>query len=332
MTTPIPAQFGEGNTWLGQGFGLALRGSYPVHGLATRDASAQAIPTALLLEDDARAPISLAAGERLREMRYPDGRLGMAIEDHRELGYRIFAEDFGDHRISADGKTVHSRPTAGLPRWRWQRLLIAQVLPLVAALRGFEVLHASAIALGGRAFALAGDSGAGKSTLAAQMALAGNQLLAEDVLAVSLGADGRPQAHPGSTALSLRPEQASLASRLTRAGLAEQIGSDEKQHILLDAAKGSLPLSAVYHLRRDSSDCGRPIGAARSASISDLMSCSYVKYLRTSARLTAQLEVQAAIARAVPIVPVAIAGDLAPELLAAELEAHMASIGGPKSR
>jgi hypothetical protein len=331
MTTPMPAQFGEGNTWLGQGFGLALRGSYPVHGLATRDASSQAIPTALLLEDDARAPISLPAGERLREMRYPDGRLWMMIEDHHELGYRIFAEDFGDHRISADGKTVHSRPTAGLPRWRWQRLLIAQVLPLVAAIRGFEVLHASAIARSGRAFALAGDSGAGKSTLAAHMALAGNQLLAEDVLAVSLGADGQPQAHPGSTAMSLRPDQASLASRLTRAGLAEQIGSDEKQHILLDAAKGSLPLSAVYHLRLDGGS-GQTIAAPRSPSISDLMSCSYVKYLRTSARLTAQLEVQAAIARAVPIVPVAIGGDLAPELLAAELEAHMASIGGPKSR
>ena len=328
MTTPIPAQFGEGNTWLGQGFGLALRGSYPVHGLAARDASSRAIPTALLLEEDARAPISPPAGERLREMRYPDGRLGMVIEDHHELGYEIFAEDFGDHRISADGMMVRSRPTAGLPRWRWQRLLIAQVLPLVAALRGLEVLHASAIARGGEAFALAGDSGAGKSTLAAHMALAGNQLLAEDVLAVSLGADGQPQAHPGSTANTLRPEQASLASRLTRAGLAKEVGCDDKEHILLDTAKESLPLRAMYHLRLDGGS-GQTIAAPRSPSISDLMSCSYVKYLRTSARLTAQLEVQAAIARAVPIVPVTVARDLTPELLAAELEAHMASIGGP---
>jgi energy-coupling factor transporter ATP-binding protein EcfA2 len=44
-----------GERWLGEGFGLALRGSYPVHGLATRDASSQAIPIGLLL-DDARAP------------------------------------------------------------------------------------------------------------------------------------------------------------------------------------------------------------------------------------------------------------------------------------
>jgi len=50
-----PTDLGE--RWLGEGFGLALRGSYPVHGLATRDASSQAIPTALLL-DDARAPSS----------------------------------------------------------------------------------------------------------------------------------------------------------------------------------------------------------------------------------------------------------------------------------
>ncbi len=322
-----------GEHWLGEGFGLALRGSYPVDGLATREASSQAIPTRLLL-DDARAPISLPAGERLREMRDPDGRLWLVIEDHRERGYRICAEDFGDHRVSADGKTVHSRPTAGLPRWRWQRLLIAQVLPLVAALRGLEVLHASAVARHGRAFALAGDSGAGKSTLAAQMALAGNQLLAEDVLAVSLSADGRPQAHPGSTALSLRPDQASLAARLTRSGLAQEIGRDEKEHILLDAAAESLPLSAVYHLSLGSSGGGggQTIGTPRSASISDLMSCSYVTYVRTDARLTTQLEVQAAIARTVPLVPVEITGDLAPELLAAELEAHMTSIGGPQNR
>jgi hypothetical protein len=307
--------------WQGEGFGLVLCGSYPVIGLAGRQGGAGADATRLLLEDPGVAPPT-AGGERLREFRHADGRVGLAIDDHGEAGLAILAEEFGSHRISRDGKTIRSRPAVGLPAWRWQRLLTGQVLPLAAALRGLEVLHASAVALGGVAFALAGDSGAGKSSLAAHLVLRGNALLADDVLAVSLDAAGRPRAHPGSTALSFRGEDAQLAEALTSSALATATGTDDKQHLLCPPTAQLMPLGAVYRLRRGSADAA-PIGEARTPTLADLMGCSYVKYLSTPSRLTAQLSVQSGIARNCSIVPVNVGAGLTAEMLAKELERHM---------
>jgi hypothetical protein len=307
--------------WQGEGFGLVLSGSYAVIGLAGRPGGTAADATRLLLEDPT-APPPTAGGERLREFRYADGRVGLAIDDHGEAGLEIVAEEFGSHQISRDGRTVRSRPAVGLPAWRWQRLLTGQVLPLAAALRGLEVLHASAVALGGVAFALAGDSGAGKSSLAAHLVLRGNALLADDVLAVSLDATGRPRAHPGSTALSFRREDAQLAEALTSTALATATGTDDKRHLLCSPTAQIVPLGAVYQLRRGSAG-GAAIGEARTPTLADLMGCSYVKYLATPSRLTAQLSVQSGIARGCSIVPVNVGAGLTAELLAEELERHM---------
>ena len=310
-----------GDRWQGEGFGVVLRGPYPVIGLARRRGRAPGNATALFLDE---APVALPEGERLTELRHADGRLGMAIDDCGELGLRIAAPQVGTHQISRDGSTVRSSPGA-LAAWQWQRLLIGQVLPLVAALRGLEVLHASAVAHGGLAFALTGDSGAGKSTLAAHLVLLGHALVADDVLAISLTASGHPQAHRGSTALSVSRDDADLAARLVRSGAATAIGSDEKEHVLLSAGTRRMPLGAIYQLSRDGGG-SEPIGAPLDPSLFDLMSCSYITYLRTPARLTAQLEVLGAIAQHCPIVPVKVGAALTSAQLATELSAHMAAI------
>jgi len=319
---------GRQDVWQGEGFGLMLRGSYPVLGIAERRGDEVADATRLLL-DDALTPAEDRGGERLREVRYADGRVAMAIDDRGGLGLRIVAAEFGAHEISRDGRTIRSCPAAGLPAWRWQRLLIGQALPLAAALRGLELLHASAVTVGGTAFAVAGESGVGKSSLAAQLVLRGNPLLAEDVLAVSLDANGRPQAHPGSVALSLRREDAGLAERLVRNGVATATGSDEKEHVLVSSSQRSVPLGAVYLLSRKGAVEG-PIGEARVPTLLDLMRCAYVRYLGTQSRLTAQLSVQAAITQHCSIVPVNVGSGLTSELLAGELEAHMTSIASAR--
>jgi energy-coupling factor transporter ATP-binding protein EcfA2 len=125
----------------------------------------------------------------------------------------------------------------------WQRVLIAQVLPVVAALRGLHVIHASAVAFDDGAIALAGASGAGKSTLAAELARAGHPMLAEDVLALRLE-QGSPVAEPG---VSL-PE--------------------------LPRAPHPLPLRALYLLGEH--EGGEP-------SPRDLMATSFVPYLSGAA-------------------------------------------------
>ena len=62
--------------------------------------------------------------------------------------------------------------------------MLAQVLPLAAVLRGTHVLHASAVALAGRAVAFMGRSGVGKTTLAGRIVAHGARLMTDDVLAV----------------------------------------------------------------------------------------------------------------------------------------------------
>jgi hypothetical protein len=92
-----------------------------------------------------------------------------------------------------------------------------------------------------------------------------------------------------------------------------------------------MALGAVYRLVR--ADGGtEPIGAPRNATLSDLISTSYISYVRTPARLTSQLEVQAAVGRHCQIVPVNVGSGLSSAALAAEVEAHMTTIASGTSR
>src|SRR5262245_11969164 len=91
--------------------------------------------------------------ERVLERRRRDGRLVMAVDHHPDLGFRVYAPHNGRHLVSPDGARIFStRPVRAL--WRWQRLLLAQVLPLAATLQGLELLHASAVGWRGRTFGL----------------------------------------------------------------------------------------------------------------------------------------------------------------------------------
>lgn len=64
-------------------------------------------------------------------------------------------------------------------------------------------LRASAIEVGGGVIAIAGRSGTGKSTLAAYLSQLGYPLVADDVLAVSIGLNGEAVPHPDGGVLQL---------------------------------------------------------------------------------------------------------------------------------
>lgn len=63
--------------------------------------------------------------------------------------------------------------------------LLGPVLGVVLRLRGVTCLHASAVALGGKAIAFMGVPGAGKSTTAALFARNGHSILADDITALA---------------------------------------------------------------------------------------------------------------------------------------------------
>jgi hypothetical protein len=87
---------------------------------------------------------------------------------------------------------------------------LGQVLSYCLLARGIEPLHATAIAVGEKAFALLGDSGFGKSTLAATFLQRGCALLTDDVLALEFR-EGKVWAWPGIARIKLNPDSADAA-------------------------------------------------------------------------------------------------------------------------
>jgi hypothetical protein len=133
--------------------------------------------------------------ELISDERGPDGEVLFQIAGS-ELGYRIAGPRYGAAIVSPDASRIWGSPgTGGMADWR--RLLIAQVLPFAAVIRGLEVLHASAVAVGGEAVAFLGRSGAGKTSMAMALCRLGATFLADDVLSVERE-DGCLLGHPGA--------------------------------------------------------------------------------------------------------------------------------------
>ena len=110
------------------------------------------------------------------------------------------------------------------------------------------VLHASAVAVNGKAVVFCGPSGAGKSTLAAALAHRGYPLVTDDVCGLSLHDDG-PTVHPDGRQLKL------WTQAITRLELAERQGARVRRTLEKffvepqNVSTEPLPLGAVYFLR-----------------------------------------------------------------------------------
>ncbi|HEY1506278.1 MAG TPA: hypothetical protein VGF92_18380 [Stellaceae bacterium] len=128
----------------------------------------------------------------------------------------------------------------------WRACLLGPVLAIVCYLRGTLPLHASALRMGDRAFAIAGRSGAGKSTLAAALARRGYVFVTDDICACT-GFPRQPLVQPSYPAIKLTA--ASLdALGIDGRGLSP-IGPDfEKVQLPQPAGydPSPLPLDAVY--------------------------------------------------------------------------------------
>jgi hypothetical protein len=280
----------ECEAWLAGAFGVELALAFDVPALRAAALDRVADPTTLELADNAGWPE--AGGRPLASM--PDGR-GEAIVEVREhpgAGVLFSARGGGRFLVSPDARRVACARPAGR-EGDWQRLLVGQVLPLLAALRGLHVIHASAVSLGDTAIALAGASGAGKSRLAAELARAGHPMLAEDVLALRL-AEGGPIAEPG---VSLED---------------------------LPRAPSALPLRALCLL--GPAEPGMPaIEAVPEPSPRDLMATTFVPYLGSG---TGHLELAAALAGSVTVARVRVDRGVPPRTLAMQIK-HFAESANP---
>ena len=118
--------------------------------------------------------------------------------------------------------------------------------------RGLLVLHASAIVIGGKAFAFVGWKGQGKSTTAAALFARGCPLLTDDLLALN-GKDGqRLLAHPGIPHFKLWPDSVKSSLGEVAGTLPRLMPRYEKRvrKIIDGFAPGPVPLGAIYVLAR----------------------------------------------------------------------------------
>jgi hypothetical protein len=146
--------------------------------------------------------------------------------------------------------TVVCRPLRGFPRHSLRHLLLDQVLPALLAGKGFLVLHASAVALKGRALGFLGPPGAGKSTLAAALTRFGAATVADDALVLRV-ADRQTEAIPTYPGLRLWPGAQALVGRwpsLRRTPVSHQHNKQRWFGAGVAFAETPTPLAALYLL------------------------------------------------------------------------------------
>jgi HPr Serine kinase C-terminal domain len=224
-------------------FGLALRSSFPLPGLAARrDASLPRLDLKLRSPEQLRRTWSGSASPSAWRGMLGDGTQ-LSIEWGRE-GDLLFV--YGEEAwflLDRRGAEM-TCAAADVESPAWQRVLLSRVLPMVAVARGYEALHAAAVETPAGVVALAGSSGAGKSTLAAELLRRGHRLVADDVLVLGSAA-GRVLAHPAGPHLSL---EAGRSQDLGMEVLGELGG--KSWAALGEAASGPGPVVAVAILAR----------------------------------------------------------------------------------
>ena len=109
-------------------------------------------------------------------------------------GFLVRTDGGSDFTISQDGREIRCASQMQGERELDEtdrQILLGPVIVLALALRGTWSLHASAAIINNNLILLLGESGQGKSTLAGYLANeAGWRLAADDILPVTMGADG----------------------------------------------------------------------------------------------------------------------------------------------
>ncbi len=162
--------------------------------------------------------------------------------------------------------------------------LLGPILGYWLRLQGIPCLHASAIAVDGRAIALLGPAGAGKSTTAAAFARRGYAVLSEDVVPLREQGDAFIVS-PGYPLLRLWPESVRDLYGTAEA-LPRLTPNWDKQYQDLRAGddkfqRDPLPLAAIYVLGERLADPAAPavVAEAAASGLMTLVANTYTNYL-----------------------------------------------------
>jgi hypothetical protein len=275
-------------------FGLALDVDPLIHIPGLADVGAGAQPCTRIRLDPRgvaqRWDMSPTTPQRLGELRTGEHPF-LTVDFAEPNGYLLWADGFGRVLIATDGSELLCDPAE---RPDWVTIVWAQALPFAATLRGFEVLHAAGVAIGGGAILLAGQPGAGKSSLAAALVRLGAALLGDDALALE-PRENSLIVHPSVGLLHLRPTEDARLSATERSelGSATELGGRRRY---ARAVAEPVPLTGLLLLERSAQD--PVIEHLDPVDPFELLASTFNLSIRTPERLRRQLDVVAALAAA----------------------------------
>jgi hypothetical protein len=148
------------------------------------------------------------------------------------------------------GREVIFEPEDGKQQAACASYLQGTVVGMLLNQRGGIVMHASAVAVDGKAVLICGVSGAGKSTLAATLSTRGHGMVSDDVSLITFDAGGRPVVRSDARQLKLAdPAIAALGLDADR-GVAVP-GNTEKSYVRPPSRwdGADLLLGGIYLLR-----------------------------------------------------------------------------------
>lgn len=182
--------------------------------------------------------------------------------------------------------------------------LIGPVLTAVCRLRRSTCLHASVMAMHGRALALVGEKGAGKSTTAAMLAKKGVQHIADDVAVLS-EMSGQIITQTGYPFMRLTPQVAKLCTYETD-NIDKVLSVGDKYYVPANtpgcetAGPNWVPLKHIYvlHPIADKNAANEIIPMEPATALRELNSHASVKYIADKETQKRDFEIYANIARA----------------------------------
>ena len=208
--------------------------------------------------------------------------------------------------IDAPGKNVWATWPGSATVEDTATYLLGPALGFVLRLRGIMSLHASAIAIDGRALAFVGPSGSGKSTMAAAFACLGRAVMTDDVLALVENEAGF-EAQPAYPRVRLWPQSVEglFGSENT---LPRITPGWDKRFLHLDGQRfrfqhEAVPLAAIYFLDECSADsqqpCIEPVG--RQDGLMSLVANTSANYLLDKPKRAAEFEALGRLLESVPL-------------------------------
>ncbi len=296
-------------------YGLRIAANIPVPALPIQCESGQIDIRIHLKEQYQSAPVfSAASGDffYISSKSEPDDECVLRVAMLDGGGFGFFYSDGARFAVDPRGREVWADWPDDYTLEDACTYLVGPVIAFVLRLRGIVCLHASAMAVDGRAICLMGCSGAGKSTTAAAFAQLGYPVLSDDV--TSLDDQGsRFLVQPGYPRINLWPDSVRILFGAEEA-LPHITPTWGKRYMPLDQTRFQatpLPLGAVYVLGEHEPGLTAPIVEELSANEAfiTMVSNTYVNYLLNAEMRSREFGVLGRIVAELPVRRVRLSAD-----------------------